>query len=737
MRSPLVYLVALLAVSAFAQSADDWSAFPSSNTVTPPQSAEPKPAGKPNEPAKPADPKAKQKPATTPPAAASTAGETATANVPAAEAPEVSESASDEPVIVSTEERFIPNQDLNSRSTLGNAYNASGNLRIAPGVLGIGLLHTGSAHLGKRGMLRLGATGEFMSTGHFPEAEATNTRGAGTFALSFVALEWLEAYVSYAVSSNTNSGSSPRLLQALGDLKAGAKASRQVATGTYVGADLTLMSYSAVGGQGMDRGAFGLAPRLLATFDVSEHNYRVPLRVHANLGAILDGTGSLAGGRVLTAAEEYALGINRYHRLTGRLGFEAPLPAVTPFLEYGFELPLGVEGGELLTPEGASVPVFAAMPQTLGLGARLTVVRDLTITAAVDMGLSSAVGLGVPATAPFNFFLALAFNVDPFQESGTRLVETVRERTQQVVKAEPVTTGKVIGTIVDASTKKAVPGVLVTVSGTGLPPVATDAEFGHFATQDLSSGPLKVIARKAGYKELSQELVLEAGQTAMLELTLEPEASAPPPKPVGPVFELRVTNNNKPIAASVDIQGPVKQSVSTEAGAKDPLRVEVQAGHYILNVTAEGFLSQTREVQISDGASMPIAFELVPQPKKKLVVVKDDRIEILQQVHFATAKATILADSFTLLKEVVDAVVKNNIKRLRIEGHTDNKGGKDKNKKLSQDRAKAVADFLVAQGIDRARLETAGHGDAKPVAPNLTARGRELNRRVEFLIVER
>ena len=60
-----------------------------------------------------------------------------------------------------------------------------------------------------------------------------------------------------------------------------------------------------------------------------------------------------------------------------------------------------------------------------------------------------------------------------------------------------------------------------------------------------------------------------------------------------------------------------------------------------------------------------------------------------------------------------------------------------KNQKLSEDRARAVADYLIAQGIDRARVDAAGFGDTRPVAPNLTARGRELNRRSEFIILER
>jgi outer membrane protein OmpA-like peptidoglycan-associated protein len=193
----------------------------------------------------------------------------------------------------------------------------------------------------------------------------------------------------------------------------------------------------------------------------------------------------------------------------------------------------------------------------------------------------------------------------------------------------------------------------------------------------------------------------------------------------------------KPIAATIQLRGPVEQQVSVPDGSKEPVKAEAPAGKYTVNVTAPGHLAQTREVQISEDAEMAVAFDLQPEPKKRLVIVKENKIEILQQVHFATGKATILADSHQLLAQVIDAIVSNDIKRIRVEGHTDNRGNKAKNLKLSQDRAAAVADHLVKSGIDRGRLETAGFGDTRPVAPNLTPKGRELNRRVEFIILER
>lgn len=71
--------------------------------------------------------------------------------------------------------------------------------------------------------------------------------------------------------------------------------------------------------------------------------------------------------------------------------------------------------------------------------------------------------------------------------------------------------------------------------------------------------------------------------------------------------------------------------------------------------------------------------------------------------------------------------------KLKIEGHTDNVGNAASNKKLSEDRAAAVKNWLVKNGMRDANLATAGFGDAKPVGDNQTEEGRARNRRVELV----
>ena len=72
--------------------------------------------------------------------------------------------------------------------------------------------------------------------------------------------------------------------------------------------------------------------------------------------------------------------------------------------------------------------------------------------------------------------------------------------------------------------------------------------------------------------------------------------------------------------------------------------------------------------------------------------------------------------------------------RIEIEGHTDSEGTDERNQRLSDRRAKAVADFLTRAGVEASRLSTVGYGASRPIADNDTEDGRARNRRIEFIV---
>jgi outer membrane protein OmpA-like peptidoglycan-associated protein len=124
-----------------------------------------------------------------------------------------------------------------------------------------------------------------------------------------------------------------------------------------------------------------------------------------------------------------------------------------------------------------------------------------------------------------------------------------------------------------------------------------------------------------------------------------------------------------------------------------------------------------------------------PQPRVEL---RDNKIEFKEKIQFEANKAVIKPESFSLLHDIGEVIKQNpQLKKLSIEGHASAEGDAKKNKKLSDERAKSVMQYLVdKEGIDAKRLAAKGWGVEKPIAPNDTAEGKEKNRRVEFLVVE-
>jgi OmpA-OmpF porin, OOP family len=102
-------------------------------------------------------------------------------------------------------------------------------------------------------------------------------------------------------------------------------------------------------------------------------------------------------------------------------------------------------------------------------------------------------------------------------------------------------------------------------------------------------------------------------------------------------------------------------------------------------------------------------------------------------INFDTGKATIKNESEPIIAQMVELMKGNPDLKVEIQGHTDNVGKADANKKLSQDRADAVKKALVDAGIATARMTAAGYGDTKPVADNATDAGKARNRRVELV----
>jgi len=121
------------------------------------------------------------------------------------------------------------------------------------------------------------------------------------------------------------------------------------------------------------------------------------------------------------------------------------------------------------------------------------------------------------------------------------------------------------------------------------------------------------------------------------------------------------------------------------------------------------------------------------------VRMTEQEIVILEQVQFKTGSAVIMPESDDLLTQVATVMAEHpEIQKIEVQGHTDNRGGKAYNKKLSDRRSAAVVKWLTTRGsVDPGRLTSQGYGFDEPIAENTTAEGRQKNRRVQFKIVEK
>jgi len=109
---------------------------------------------------------------------------------------------------------------------------------------------------------------------------------------------------------------------------------------------------------------------------------------------------------------------------------------------------------------------------------------------------------------------------------------------------------------------------------------------------------------------------------------------------------------------------------------------------------------------------------------------------VLKNVYFDYNKSNLRSESITELNILKEFLHENPDVRVEVSAHTDNRGSKNYNYSLSESRAASVLEWLVANGVDAARLVSKGYGFDQPIAPNDTEENMQLNRRVEFKIIK-
>ena len=152
---------------------------------------------------------------------------------------------------------------------------------------------------------------------------------------------------------------------------------------------------------------------------------------------------------------------------------------------------------------------------------------------------------------------------------------------------------------------------------------------------------------------------------------------------------------------------------------------------YALNISKKGYLFYSGHFALKGESSKAKPFiHDIP-----LQEIRIGETVVLKNIFFDTDQFDLKPESKTELEKLVSLLKNNGKIRIEISGHTDNEGTAAYNLSLSQNRARAVYDYLIQHGIPAARLTFAGYGLTKPVDTNDTEQGRANNRRTEFKIV--
>ena len=122
---------------------------------------------------------------------------------------------------------------------------------------------------------------------------------------------------------------------------------------------------------------------------------------------------------------------------------------------------------------------------------------------------------------------------------------------------------------------------------------------------------------------------------------------------------------------------------------------------------------------------------------KSAVKITDTQLLVSSKIYFDYNKTSIKEVSFPILDAVAEALIANPyIRKILVEGHTDNEGTEEYNRGLSEKRARAVMQYLISKDVPKERLSYKGYGFSRPKASNDSEVGKAINRRVEFTIIQ-
>ncbi len=279
--------------------------------------------------------------------------------------------------------------------------------------------------------------------------------------------------------------------------------------------------------------------------------------------------------------------------------------------------------------------------------------------------------------------------------------------------------GILSGTVRDSKTSRPL-RAKVSLPGINIEPKITDSVTGFFQFDSIPVGAVAVEVSAGGYLHEATSTLIKVNDVTKLEFNLKPALVKG--MIIGQVTDRK---DGKPLPASITFPQTELASIETDP-ATGIFKGEVPVGSYAVIVKSAGYIDQPAPLVVEEDKTVEKNFQLV---KKGMVIT-------LRGIYFDFDKTTIRPESYPVLDDAARILKDNPTIRVEIQGHTDSIGSDDYNLKLSDGRAASVVNYFISQHrIDPNRLISRGYGESKPIASNASDSGRQLNRRVEFVIL--
>jgi outer membrane protein OmpA-like peptidoglycan-associated protein len=199
--------------------------------------------------------------------------------------------------------------------------------------------------------------------------------------------------------------------------------------------------------------------------------------------------------------------------------------------------------------------------------------------------------------------------------------------------------------------------------------------------------------------------------------------------------DINGTENVKPVSATFEVKDAVTKKLTK-------ISVDSISGEYafivnfdhdlVISVKKEGYAFESQYLSVIDSSNSGV--------KKKDIELK--KLEVggqytINDILFSSNSYELNDTIKAVLDEFADYMNENSELKVALQGHTDNVGNPHDNMILSENRARAVFDYLLSRNINKARLTFKGYGETKPISSNGTEEGRAKNRRTVFLVTSK